>query len=794
MRDEVPKNQKHKMQKKHPSWDVPLIICFLIWPITLHAESEKPAHSCFILSPDGVRLTVEAAEAHYPITIDPLAQQAYLKASNTGAGDLFGDSVAISGDTLVVGAAFEASSAKQINGDQTDNSAANAGAAYVFVREEDGWKQQAYLKASNSEAGDLFGISVAISGDTVVIGASAEDSNATGVNGKQGDNSAQDAGAAYVFVRNGATWSQQAYLKASNSEASDSFGLVVTISDDTVVVAAPFEDSSATGVDGDQTDNSAGESGAAYVFTRSGTTWSQQAYLKASNTEAGDAFGNAVAMSGDTLAVGAPTEDSNATGGDGDQTNNSAINSGAAYVFTRNGVTWSQQVYLKASNTEADDFFGLSVAISGDTMAAGAALEDSNANGVGGDQTDNTAIDSGAAYVFIRDDTTWSQQAYVKASNSAAGDRFGFSAAVLTDTLAIGADLEDSNATGLNGDQSDNSAVDSGAVYLFVRSDSTWSPQTYLKASNTEGDDRFGFSLALSDTTLVIGAIFEDSNATGVNGDQAQNSLVNSGAAYIFTEPPPALPTTLGNISTRLRVETGDNVLIGGFIITGAGPKKVLMRAIGPSLPLSGVLANPTLELHDDMGTLLVSNDNWKDAPNKQEIIDTTIAPTNDLESAILMTLDPGAYTAIVRGVNDATGIGLIEAYDLESTTDSQLANISTRGRVQTGDNVMIGGFIILGDEAQEVIVRAIGPSLPLAGKLANPVLELHDKDGATIATNDDWRSDQETQIIDTGLPPNDDLESAIFALLAPDAYTAIVRGVNGTTGIGLVEVYALTP
>jgi hypothetical protein len=270
-------------------------------------------------------------------------------------------------------------------------------------------------------------------------------------------------------------------------------------------------------------------------------------------------------------------------------------------------------------------------------------------------------------------------------------------------------------------------------------------------------------------------------------------SITESVRNAFLAEPPPA-PGTLGNISTRLRVETGDNVLIGGFIITGTQPKKVIVRAIGPSLPLSGSLADPFLELHDQGGATIASNDNWKDAPNKQEIIDSTIPPTNDLESAILMDLDPGSYTAIVRGVNNTTGIGLVEGYDLDRTVDSKLANISTRGFVQSGDNVMIGGFIILGDEPQKVIVRAIGPSLPVTGKLADPVLELHNPDGSILASNDDWRSTQESEIMDTGIPPTNDLESAIIATLPPEAYTAIVRGKNNTTGVALVEVYNLGP
>lgn len=247
----------------------------------------------------------------------------------------------------------------------------------------------------------------------------------------------------------------------------------------------------------------------------------------------------------------------------------------------------------------------------------------------------------------------------------------------------------------------------------------------------------------------------------------------------------------LGNISTRLSVGTADNVLIGGFIVTGAEAKQVIIRAIGPSLPLGGTLADPTLELHDDTGTI-ASNDNWQDAPNKQAIIDSGFAPQNSSESAILMALQPGAYTAIVSGVSSTTGVVLIEVYDLDRTVDSRLANISTRGFVQTGDNVMIGGLIVLGDSPARTIVRAIGPSLPLSGALQDPNLELHDGDGMTIASNDNWKSDQEDQINDTGLAPKSESESAIVLTVNPGAYTAIVRGTNDTTGIALVEAYQL--
>ena len=254
----------------------------------------------------------------------------------------------------------------------------------------------------------------------------------------------------------------------------------------------------------------------------------------------------------------------------------------------------------------------------------------------------------------------------------------------------------------------------------------------------------------------------------------------------------PVIAPTMGNISTRLLAGTGDNVLIGGFIVTGTQPKKVILRAIGPSLPVPGAMANPTLELHDSTQAVIATNDNWQDNPDKQAIIDSGIPPTNDSESAILMTLDPGSYTAIVQGANGGTGVALVEVYDLDQAADSKLGNLSTRGLVQTVDDVMIGGVIVLGTEPTNFVVRAIGPSLPLTGTLADPALELHDSDGALIASDDNWKDTQEAEIEADALAPSNDFESAIATTLTPGAYTAIVRGNNNTTGLALVEVYQL--
>ncbi|WNZ54602.1 hypothetical protein QT397_17120 [Microbulbifer sp. MKSA007] len=309
-------------------------------------------------------------------------QQAYLKGSNTEEGDAFGSSISLSADgqTLAVGAVSESSSAQGINGDQHNNDAPIAGAAYVFVREANIWQQQAYLKGSNTEERDEFGSSISLSADgqTLAVGAVSENSSAQGINGDQHNNDAPFAGAAYVFVREANIWQQQAYIKGSNTEQDDFFGMAISLSADgqTLAVGADLEDSSAQGINGNQHSNDAISSGAAYVFVREANIWQQQAYLKGSNTEQGDHFGFPISLSADgqTLAVGAIFEGSSAQGINGDQHNNGAISSGAAYMFARQANTWQQQAYLKSSNTEQGDSFGTTISLSGDgqTLAVSA--------------------------------------------------------------------------------------------------------------------------------------------------------------------------------------------------------------------------------------------------------------------------------------------------------------------------------------------------------------------------------------------------------------------------------------
>jgi uncharacterized repeat protein (TIGR03803 family) len=281
-------------------------------------------------------------------------------------------------------------------------------------------------------------------------------------------------------------------------------------------------------------------------------------------------------------------------------------------------------------------------------------------------------------------------------------------------------------------------------------------------------------------------------------GATTEGGASNHGTIFRLNNAP---PRNLLNISTRLRVLTGDQVLIGGFIITGSDPKRVIIRGIGPSLNGVGTtLADPMLELYQGSSTIAL-NDDWKE--HQAEVEATTIPPTNDLESAIVATLNPGAYTAILSGKNNGSGVGIVEVYDLNQAVNSKLANISTRGFVDTADNVMIGGLIVsggIGGGSARVIVRAMGPSLSvlgLQGALPDPTLELYDSSGTAIASNDNWKlrpdgGSQQGEIEATSIPPTSDLESALVQTLGPGNYTAIVRGTNGVTGIAVVEAYTL--
>jgi tartrate dehydratase beta subunit/fumarate hydratase class I family protein len=535
-----------KMQ--NPS--VLLLLCLTVSGVhTLTLAQSRPASSGASPSSTGVR------------------QVAYLKASNVEANDHFGNGgtleghgVSLSGDgsTLAVSAPYESSGAKGVNGDQNDNSVYSSGAVYIFVQKNGAWSQQAYIKPSNPGLSYRFGHMVSLSqdGNTLAVSAHFEASATKGINGDQTDKSIPQAGAVYVFTRTGTTWIQQAYIKASNTgekgagkqpSKGDQFGFAISLSADgnTLAAGAISEDSNAKGINGDQNDNSAVSSGAVYVYTRSGTAWSQQAYVKASNTDANNLFGYSVGLSadGNTMAVSAYDEGGGSREINGPQ-DKGRRGSGAIYVFTRTGTNWAQSAYLKASNAEPEDSLGYEIAISqdGNTIAGGAADEDCFTPGINPTGCDNdykTDTSTGAVYIFVRDGGKWTQQAFIKSSHPNKEDWFGSRLNISGDgnTLAVGAQLENGASKGINGNQADLSAEDSGAIYLFTRSGTTWTQKAYVKASNAEAYDEFGSAMALSrdGQLMAVGARSEASASKGINGDMNDNSAMGAGALYIFS-------------------------------------------------------------------------------------------------------------------------------------------------------------------------------------------------------------------------------------------------------------------
>ena len=527
-----------------------------------------------------------------------LTQVAYIKASNPSFGANFGaggsaigdNAVSLSGDgsTLAVGAPFESSASDGIDGDQSDDSLFGAGAVYVFANEDGSWVQQAYIKASNPGVTDNFGFATSLSadGNTLAVSAHFESSAATGINGDGNDDSLGQSGAAYVFTREGNTWTQQAYIKASNTghvggappidaselagraagpigaigeyryadsygeefDDGDQFGAALALTDDgnKLIVTATAEDSAATGTNGDQMDNSKRSSGAAYLFERDRNTWLQSAYIKPSNPEVDALFGYSAAITADgsRIAVGAYDEDGSVASTNEFQ-DGLVRGAGAVYVFDLDGDNWNQIGYLKASNAERGDSLGVAVTISDDgkTVVATAQDEDGLIPGInnipGPDYQDDIRPTTGAVYAFAEnDDGSWTQQAYIKASNTGAGDVFGSRLALSADgnVLVVGAQYEDSDAQGIGGPQDNDAAQEAGAVYLFTRDGETWAQEAYVKGSNTETFDEFGSSVSISSdgSLIAVGAYLEDSAATGAGGDQSDNSMIDSGAVYLF--------------------------------------------------------------------------------------------------------------------------------------------------------------------------------------------------------------------------------------------------------------------
>ncbi|MGE0550202.1 MAG: FG-GAP repeat protein [Kofleriaceae bacterium] len=393
------------------------------------------------------------------------------------------------------------------------------------------YAHRTYLKASNTREGTGFGAGVALShdGSIAAISAQREDSIATGIDGHETNQLAESSGAVYLFERADTGWLQRAYIKASNTDADDRFGVGLALSSDgsVLVVGAEGEDSNATGVDGDQSNNSAPDSGAAYVFVRTATGWIQQAYLKAPGTSPGVGFGARVAVSenGATIAVAAL---------------GSAYYEGPVHVFERDGDTWVQRTTLKPANTERGDLSGWALALSADgsTVVTTAIAEASKHGGVNSDGMDNSLPFAGAAYVFAKSDGTWLQQAYIKSPNPEASEFFGTSTAVSSDgsVLVVGASGNSSSSSGIGTMQADGKSPGSGAVYLYRRTEAGWQYEESFKASNPNRYDVFGLAVAVSPegNTLALAAPGEAGAYPGMDGIQTSNALLGAGAVYIF--------------------------------------------------------------------------------------------------------------------------------------------------------------------------------------------------------------------------------------------------------------------
>ena len=416
-----------------------------------------------------------------------------LVASDRATDDLFAFSASISGDYAIVGAYAEDEDA---SGNNTLNM---AGSAYIFMRNGTSWDQQAKIVASDRDAYDGFGYSASISDDYAIVGAYAEDEDASG------NNTLNMAGSAYIFMRNGTSWDQQAKIVASDRTRGDVFGSIVSISGDYAIVGVRDEDEDASG------NNTLSMAGSAYIFMRNGTSWDQQAKIVASDRDAYDGFGHSVSISDDYAIVGARDEEQDASG------NNTLEGAGSAYIFYRDGSTWAQQTKIVASDRAAGDRFGNSVSISGDYAIVGAPGEDEDASG------NDTLTSAGSAYIFKRDGTSWSQQAMIVASDRGERDEFGNSVSISDDYAIVGAAHESEDASG------NNTRKYAGSAYIFMREGTNWTQQAKIVASTRSMYDLFGYSASISGDYAIVGVPGEEEDASG------NNYMASAGSAYIFS-------------------------------------------------------------------------------------------------------------------------------------------------------------------------------------------------------------------------------------------------------------------
>ena len=452
----------------------------------------------------------------------------YFKAPNTEENDLFSVlAISADGQTIAVGAPGEDSG---IASDVGDNSLSGAGAVYIYVKDNDSWRFQSYIKSPTPGEGDAFGSSVALNGDGTVlaVGVPNEDSAAVAIGGDETDNTAQDAGAVYLFERFGDTWTDPLFIKPSTGAAGAAFGSQVALSDlgSTLVVSAP------------SASNGTVNAGAVAVFAAEGDTWVEKQII-ASTAATQEGFGTSLAVStnGQTFAVGARFYDASADG--------SNI-TGRVYIFNYqaavdpNPAQWVLGTELSASNARHEMEFGydLDLAGNGETLVVGAPGENSGAFEINGDQNDTSLTAAGAAYVFALNGGNWAQTTYLKANNSGEADRFGSSVAINLDgsDIAVGAPGEKSAAIAIHGNNLDNTATDAGAVYMFSKSGDSWAAGNYVKAPNTDSGDAFGSTLDIdaSGDALLVGAAGEDSDDTLLSGSLSNNTASESGAVYLY--------------------------------------------------------------------------------------------------------------------------------------------------------------------------------------------------------------------------------------------------------------------